>query len=1208
MMLVAFSSAGEGVAVAGQSLVLTPGVKIGPVPNANMADSQSWRVEFQLHSWTLPGVMTNDSLLWGMNGIGADLALDAMNELRIFDKRDSVAGGSPCALSLAGLSNVLVRVQRDTSKMRLVCELWDSSGLNYRQDSKAILSTLQWPYADGQFGSDYTTAQLGFFRIYNTVLPDASRPPVTADIGNVMDLKFDGNLNDSSPAGNCSMTSTTAKYSATPGLVPTAFLKTDNAPWWSSWVSLRAGKPATLDGTSSFSLADTSSSVTYKWSQVSGPTTVTWSATNVGKPVVRGLVFGTYRFQLVVTDVTGKTATSSLDVGAVATDDNGVVVQANPAADTLFGPMIAFGRNPWPWQDQMALHASTVRAPQLAAMSPPSWSTNLSGTVSYTPAWASQSAQTSLAAPLNATDMTIQVANASKLDLTSLPTMVMVINPGGWNYYEEMRICSASGNLLTVCYDGRAWHAGQYQEVPSPQAWATGSTLYQIKTTGSSTKFLTDFCPAGVGEEGQIIYSAGTVGVTPGSAALTGTGTNWTGSLQSLRVRIQGTHAGKAFVFFAGIANVNSPTSITLTRIWPADADRSTRLTYAVLQSSRAIVRRWVRPDGTSGQQSEGISSCESNTRIYHANIFSAIIGQQTGQTYSYSNSYWFSEFGPNYYDEVLGEYANYFRSGYSLFLTNARTIGDYWPKAPEFDEGWNGMMPRRVGATGMTAAAVLDGRTSNWTSLRKLAGTAVNDIRVMSVPNAVTNPDPCDADLRETAYELSWISLAGLFDPLDTGSTTQTGQRSFWKAQLSNSFLRDSACKGPNNEFPTTYWASTGAYTMTQGSATVKGSSLSPAICNVATSGTLTVANGSKLVSGNGFTPAAKIVIMSQRLGQPYLFYSLFTVNPDSSITLATTFDGDTGTWPYQIENDTYWLSFATYADSPGNLDKFHKDVNTLYACRWIDDSTIQLDRPWASAGGVYGGYRYLEVGYGTQPFLAGIKTFAMKLASQAATGPAASGYAALANSTASWILSTGFDPATGGLHYAREWAGCEPNANPRLNCTYATDPNSRQSARFLNGEAQNAMRVAYQANPTASNKDFGDRFYGAQWGKLGGPWSDDVYLSNLENDNSWNYKWFGFLFGIGMSHQWPAVRLGGVMPAVPVQYSVNLNFTENSRQAKVLVTQPSGATTTVTCSSSPCSFTVDKRQGDHWYQVTYLSSSGKTVSTSSSALLQVQ
>src|ERR1019366_6263576 len=104
------------------------------------------------------------------------------------------------------------------------------------------------------------------------------KPPTTADAGNWTELKFNGSLTDSSGNGhNASIYSGgPATYASTPNQGPTSFLRTYGAPAWSNWLSLRAGFPAQLDGTSSYSLADASSSVTYFWQQLSGPSTVRW--------------------------------------------------------------------------------------------------------------------------------------------------------------------------------------------------------------------------------------------------------------------------------------------------------------------------------------------------------------------------------------------------------------------------------------------------------------------------------------------------------------------------------------------------------------------------------------------------------------------------------------------------------------------------------------------------------------------------------------------------------------------------------------------------------------------------------------------------------------------------------------------------------------------------------------------------------------------
>ncbi len=1179
----------------GQSLVLTPGATSSAVNDPNPGDI-SWRAEFQLHDWVAPSVATSDGYIWDLNGLGASAAILNSGTLRISDKRDSVAP-SVCDLSLNGRTNILVRIQRDTTTSKFTCELWNYNGSGYASSVLAIGSHQPWQFSGGRFGSAYTTARLGFFRVHRTVVPEGGRPPTTASTEAAFtNFRFDGNTQDTSGNGH-NMTFPSVAFANTPDQIPAAILRTSGAPAWSDWVSVRAGFPATLDGSGSYSLADAGDAVTYRWQQLAGPTTLRWSDRSAARPVVRGLIFGTYKVRLLVTDASGKSTSTDLAFGAVATDDNGVVVNANPDADKLFGPMIAFGKNPWPWADQMTLRSAQVRSPQLQAISPPGWGVDLPGTISYTPGFASQPQQTTIASALSASATEITVTDASKLDLSSLPTVLMLHAPGVWAPIEEVRVCSASGRILQICYDGRAWRAGVYERVAAPQAWAVGTTVRQVKSVGVGSTFVTDFCPAGPGEGGLIQYNTGTVSVTPGSNAVTGSGTSWASTLDGQRIRIAGTHDGQPFAFFSTV-RVTSANTLVLSRPWPSGADAGTSLAYAVLQASRYIVRGWRRPDGTTGRNTMSVSSCESDTQIYHTEIFSSVNGAQVSQVYGYLTFSWFSEFGPNYYDEVLAHYAGYLRSGYTMFRDNARMVGDYWAQSPDFDEGWNSQLPRRTAATGMVAAAILDGRTSNWYAIRRLASSAIGN--PFSGGAVISG---CDSDIRETAYALSWIALAALFDPVDTGDPSEPNQRSYWKAQLARAYTRDQGCKGANNEFPQAYWGGKGAYAVTSGSATVKGTDISPSLCSFAGGGSINVTNGVTAATGSAFNPAAKIVILGKRLGQPYLFYSRFTVNSSNSITMASPWDGDSGTYSYQTETDLNWLAFAE-----GVAD--HATMNHLYACQWVDSTTVRLDRPWEGSTGTVQAYRANELGFGQEPFLEGIKVFAMKLASLGATGPTASGYANLAAATANHILTTGFDTLTGGLHYARGWPGCEPKLNPRLNCSYGANPAEMEASRTLNAEAQNAIRVAYEANPTAETRQFGDQFYGSQWGKLGGPYFDNIYLTALDNDATWSYKWLGFLFGIGMSHQWPAVRLGGLQPEVRLTPSVAFNQTSvpGSVSARVRVTRPSGAEAIYSCTTSPCTIEVDARQGAHIYRIEYLDSRGVVLAVGDPEILETR
>jgi len=1184
----------------GLSLVLTPGFEPA-AKDPNLSPQQPWRVEFEMHGWAQSNTISNN--IWDMNGIAATALLLPSNTLRIINKRDAVAP-SVCDFPLNGYANVLVRVQRDPAHSRFVCELWNYDDSGYQREILNITGSTSWPYSDGRFGDANTSVSLGFFRIFSTLLPDGGRPPVTASIGDITDLKFDGNALDDSGNGHDVSLPAGASFIQTPNQVPVSTIRTAGAPAWSNWVSLRAGHAAALDGSASYSLADASSNVSYQWQQLSGPSTLIWSSRSVATPTVSGLIFGTYRFQLQVTDAAGKTAASNLDVGSVATDDNGVVVQANPAADALFGPMIAFGRNPWQYQDYIALRSAQVRSPYIKALSPPSWINNLSGTIDFKPFYGTSPSQTSLAGNIAAGDMSITVMDATKLDLSVFPTIVQ-ISP--WGSTEEVRICGASGNTLSVCFDGRGWRQGLYNEVAAPQAWGAGATVAQLKTAGHSTSFLNDFCPAGPGEEGQIYYAAGAVSVAANSNVVTGTGTVWTDpSLAGRRIRLSGHHSGVPFFFFAAISAVNSPTSITLSRPYPAEADTEGNLTYAIITPGRYIARNWLRTDGSTGQQISPVSSCESDTQMYQAGgdaIANNNTAPQVGQHYAYSSSIWLSEFGPNYYDEVLAHYASYYRSGYSLFLNNARGIGDYWATMPELDQGYYPVTPRHAGVTGMLAGAVLDGRVNNWKMIRNLAHSAVTG--EYSGGAILTS---CDTDVREDAYGLSWIALAAMFDPVDTGSPTDPNQRSYWRAQLDKAYVRDQGCLANNVFSQGFYGGNIGPLSMTQGSSKVIGSSIPPALCPVTATGTLTVANGSATATGSGFSADQKIVIKALRFGQSYLFYSTFTNNGSNSITLATPFDGDSGTYSYQIESDLNFLSFATDITD-------HTNLNTFYACQQTDPTTIMLDRPWAGSTGIFNATRSAStyVGYGVTPFLNGIKVLAMRYAALGASKTTSYNYSAMASSVANWILTEGFDSSTGGLFYARGFYNCEPPGSYKIGCDYGPNPDSKIASRTLSGEAQNAMTVAYQASPTQTNLAFGDQFYGAQWGKPGfgnPPYSDGLYLNTLDSDTAFNYKWIGFLFGMGMSHQWPAVRLGGVQAPSGGTIQVNVSGTSVPGAASIsaLVTQPSGAKMLVKCTGPVCQIPIDRRQGSPWYQVQYFDSKGNIVAQSDPALLQIQ
>ena len=605
-----------GTAFAGQSLVLTPSISGTSVVDPNLAQNQSWRLEFQIHNWTLPAPGSTNAKIFQLTGIGSNVFLYGDGRIALEDDRDAIAQQQPCFVSTVGITNALVRFQRDLSTMRAVCEIWNYDGTGYNSQTVNITSTNTWTSSGGSIGGG-TTLSLGFLRVFTTLVAPGSRPPTTADGGNWTELKFDGNLNDASGHGHTASIPG-ASYMATPNQGVTAFPKTQGAPAWSTWTSLRAGYPSRLDGTASYSLADGSSSVSYLWRQVNGPTTVNWDDRTLATPTVSGLVFGSYGFSLKATDVAGNSAIGTLQAGAVAYDDNGVVISSDPNVPKIFGPQIAFGQNPWGWEDERNLYAVGAQTALWANAYDPTWATPGQGTISY-PFSGKGFAPggipgTTITGAILATDTSIPIADASRLSLTSLPTWIFIGT--AYNTVELIRICATTATsgpaTLTVCYDGRGVSGnldgrGDAYALPA-QAWPSGTTVGEFRIQGTGTLFATDanrpICPAGVpGPQGAVKYSTGTLTLVAGSTTVVGSGSSWTngnGVQPGGFIRVAATHAsGISFVFWAQIVTVTDTTHLVLNRPAPTGVD-ATAFSYKITSPAMYLSLELMRQETTT--------------------------------------------------------------------------------------------------------------------------------------------------------------------------------------------------------------------------------------------------------------------------------------------------------------------------------------------------------------------------------------------------------------------------------------------------------------------------------------------------------------------------------------------------------------------------------------------------------------------------------
>jgi hypothetical protein len=1317
---------------AGQSLQVSTTNASSALPNRVITLPS--RIEFYLHDWNAAPTANSPVVISTAIGFQSTLIQNGGGASISFNNTLEVISGGCGPLPIFGLAQangsigVYARYQHNPSNTTDTVELWDINGVRV-QNCSWTYTTTGSPSPGFQVGGSFgENRSIAFARVYSDLVAINSKPPTTADGGatRLIELKFDGNLNDSASVGpyNATMSSGSPTYvNPTPNQNVIPVIRTSNATTWSNWVSMRAGYPAQLDGSSSFSQADGSSTVTYLWQILSGPSIPLWNSHTTSNPTLTGIVFGSYNTQLTVTDTNGAKATTALQIGAVATDTNGVVVNSDPNVDLIYGPMIAFGKNPWQYQDERAIYATTARSAFYTTngVDVPTWSQALPGTISYpfTPL-----STTLCGSVASATTLSLTVCTVEKLDLTTFPTHLSISGYGGEDVVVTGTTGTSGTQTLTIGYDGRGFSAGEFLH-KAAQAWSNGTSVTQQKVTGSGTSFLATFTPAGAGVPGAIAYNTGTVGLTAGSSTLTGTGTNWTLlnlcnqniALCGLTVRVSGTHSSTPFAFFAFVNSLTDTTHIVLSRPFPSDADTASGLTYAIIKaptdgSGRNMVVHYT-PSTSVAYPYDGstymfTTACETDTSCYGFSFFdpasiNPILGSCLGFTgmscakhiaYMDGLGYVGDNGGINFYDEALAHYALYKRSGWQPALDAFHKVegveGDAtrtgWMFYPEMAAGDLNPPARRASVTGAVVAAVLDGKASNWPGIRKFAATGVANI---------SSPLGCNNDLREgSAYPFSWLTFAALFDPNDTG------QLAYWGTQLGNAYTFDAGCAGTGTPVQTNSWAGgflwnnnkTPALTGTNGSASMTSSSLiDPRICSRIASGTdAVVTNGSDVVTspGSHFVSTPGKIMFFGDATYPFLTFDFIydntgqvhlsgqypgssrssvswameynstypglsadagmtigTGNNDSQLqynwscsltpgTVNTTIATSIATGPHTVtpanitnitNGMTLYIYNADYTNSEqvtvsnvsgGNFDATFGTSKTGPGIHVGNATGITLDRPWngSNSSALYAWHAATDgldlAGKGTQPFVLGIKTLQMGYSAKMA-GALGTNYNTLAVNAATWIKNYGVDPVSGGMYYGRVFQMCEPifadSSQPQNfasawrnpGCSFNGSNAGNQSkaiARALIGEAQNAARVSFQADNSGANKTFWDTVYNNQWGATGltdmAFYTDGITTSNIDNTALSAGKWTGFFFGIGMSHQWPAVRLGGVAPAVnrSVYVGYKLSSVTNAASFQIILTTPSGKTTTVTCSSSPCLVTSDARQGAHLMTLQYL------------------
>ncbi len=359
------------------SLIISPTDRItGNLPGTSaFSNLTSFRIEGQADNFvshnTRVGLFEIDS----STGVLIDSSgnLDASN-----------FGCNQIGIPLGSATDFRFVAQRNVSSGNCSLELWDDQTGVYTKATSPITSSVS-SLANYRFriGSFYEATSpdihLGFLRWYSTNRTLGISPPTgtPASPGDLFDYEFENNLMDSGPNQiNLSFAAGSESYANTVTDPPAINLGT--IP-----LTIRTGTPTTLDASASF--AGNDGPLTFSWSQVSGPGTGTWTGQTTATPTFSAPAFGTYYLRVSATDSLNQTTTKNFKIGAVATDDNGVVQVANPQISQILGPMIRFGANPWSWYDNRQKAAADNQISMMNTTWADFWDTpNPNGTISVT--------------------------------------------------------------------------------------------------------------------------------------------------------------------------------------------------------------------------------------------------------------------------------------------------------------------------------------------------------------------------------------------------------------------------------------------------------------------------------------------------------------------------------------------------------------------------------------------------------------------------------------------------------------------------------------------------------------------------------------------------------------------------------------------------------------------------------------------------------
>lgn len=586
---------------------------------------------------------------------------------------------------------------------------------------------------------------------------------------------------------------------------------------------------------------------------------------------------------------------------------------------------------------------------------------------------------------------------------------------------------------------------------------------------------------------------------------------------------------------------------------------------------------------------------------------------------YASDNGSWVSTSGwasnINFYDNALGLYALYYRTGWGAPRDAARWLTDKWCV-------WSNarVQSRDSALVGCAIRSSIDTDSPSSYSLWPAMRDTIDYFWSIWVEGQVILPYA-----RESAYVIAYLAAQAMLDP----NSTEVAAAQTRLDYITDSILSREDIRYPDGSFQEhailpSRRDSARVLSLTNGSATVtrfSGTAFPSDYCGSFqhAGGTISIAVNGITVTGVGtdFSGATgKILIMrGTKDAAPWsMIATIESVASATSLTIRHPWRGDPSptisdwaivgaasdgvTWPTAVKGVISTTSGGANSATPRIVD------GDWYWCRFVSGDEITLDRPYTGTSG----YKQLlpqHPGSPVQPYIQGILAWSMELAAHAKVADGDPTRAAtlrtLRDEVIDYLIAVQ-DPITKGLPYFSSEPACLPAGK-----SYACNAQSAEQRDYM-AETNGAFAASFRDGHIAQSVL--DEWYRLQWARAGysSPAAGDGSYTQVPENTFIYEKAWGQPWGQGSAHAAAGERAGGPVAAVIQSPLLGFALASVAGAVDVEVTTrlPNGATTTQVCTSSPCTLTgIDVRAGGWQADYCYRNLSGQAIACSTANLL---